>query len=135
MLFLNLAERHHKGVSEWPTVSGSVVSTNRGIDRTVNDRYATLTIRFEYLVQGALYQGNQMLYVDDDYKQEAKYPPGSPITVFYSPHNPSDSYIIPGLNMSVWDWLGIAAGILTFILLIAIVKSYWDDRRKIKTPS
>lgn len=103
-----LDERHVNNiVSDWSTVSGTIISTERGMIGDWDARDPILTIRFEYVVQGVTYQDSQVLIVDYEYKAEVKYPPGNPITVYYNPSSPDNALINPYADMPFWDSLGI----------------------------
>ncbi|OGO25293.1 MAG: hypothetical protein A2144_04870 [Chloroflexi bacterium RBG_16_50_9] len=116
-LFGMLETRHQSIVTQWPTVSGTVISSEIG---TVgSERTHELRIRFAYKVQDVTFQGNQRWPVYT-LEEEMKYPPGTPVLVHYNPARPSEALINPIMVMSVWAWLGIISVIVGIIGCIYI---------------
>jgi hypothetical protein len=96
--------QHEKTISEWPNVSGTVISTHRG---TIgSEDTPTITIRFAYMVEGMTYQDSQCLIVDD-YSEESKYPLGTSITVYYDPAKPENALINLRQDIPFWAVLPV----------------------------
>jgi len=110
-----LLNHHDKTLSEWPTMSGTIISTERTTSGDFDDEYPTLTVRFSYMVQGVLYQDSQELYAHDDYREESQYPLGSSITVYYNPVKPVNALI--NLNKYVPWW----APLPVYLFIIALI--------------
>lgn len=109
--------QHEKTISEWPTVSGTVISTHRG---TIGSEDSpTITIRFAYMVEGMTYQDSQWLIVDD-YREESRYPPGTSIVVYYDPAKPENALINLKQDMALWVALPFCLFPLALIGLIYI---------------
>ena len=122
--------RYRRTISEWPTVSGTVTSTERSWETTGDDDdYPTLTVRFEYMVQGVTYQGSQEFYVDD-YREESKYPPGASVTVHYDRAKPSSS-VVNTEHPVHWRWFNLLCWMLFCgaVLSCILIWGYWVRRK------
>jgi hypothetical protein len=135
--------RYKNTFYKWPTVSGTVISAERGEtevwDREGNITNPTLTITFSYVVQGLTYQGSQgwqFPEFDEDGREleESRYPIGSLVTVYYDPTGPKRSLIdITAIDTrgTFGSWLGVVAVYLAIFGFISLVYIWgWWIRSK-----
>jgi hypothetical protein len=136
--FLDMLDtRYQRTISEWPTVSGTVTSTERG-ERGDWDDYdvdPTLTIRFEYMVQSVTYQSSQELHAHDDYREESEYPLGTSVIVHYDPARPNKSLINTTQSTPWWEivMLYLFCFLAFFTLILFIYIWGWWVRGKSST--
>ena len=94
--------------SEWPTVEGSAVSSSAStIDFDVNPR-TNVHVRFTYLVEGQRFSAEQRWtfnWAGVRAKEiEMQFSPGTPLTVYYDPSDPTEAVVRLSSGWSFW-WL------------------------------
>ncbi len=109
-------------IRNWPTAEGVV--TESGI---VGDRAIRPRVVYEYQVDSAVYRSESDLRVpmfggrrkkyDVATKLVAKYPVGSPVTVYYQPDSVARSTIVPEVPWDVYGKLGL--GVLLCLIGMA----------------
>ena len=99
-------------ISRWPTVSGTVISSE--VLTVGTERTHELRLWFTYTVEGVTYQDSQRWPVFKP-EEEVQYPPGAVVTIHYDPAKPGNALINLSEGMSLWTWLGIILIIFAFI--------------------
>lgn len=95
-------------------------------------------IRYNYIVGGKLYSGDNYRYtrnkfpLDRTEKIVAAHPVGSTVTVYYAPHSPERSVLVPGTDWCHYIRIGIA---LTCFLLSLWLFLYIANRNGPYAPS
>lgn len=137
ILLLALAFQHQVRLARsWPAASGEILSaeseayrawTRVGSDSLVRRTFYRPVIVYTYTVGGREYTadrvtlGGQAGWSSSRFFQRslAKYPPGSPVTVYYNPSNPSEavlerrvwgSRLLVGLGLLLLGLAALAAG-------------------------
>jgi hypothetical protein len=127
----------------WKKVQGSIVraetrqiSENERINQAVSgDKYAVklyfVSVTYQYQVGGKTYTNNALkpgetaIGVDsaaDGKRIAAKFPPGTPVTVFAKPANPAQSVLQPNSDLGSLVFFGILGGVsLVLGVLFAIM--------------
>ena len=120
-----------KASADWPTAPGTVIKSeldqSGGGGRSKKTSYsASVIYRFE--VNGEQYEGDEIWagqYGSDDRSAMQKlirqYPIGEPVTVYYSPDDPSTAVLQPGAFASSYMPYGIGMGLVVLggLLLLA----------------
>lgn len=124
-----------KASESWPTVQGKVVSSQ--VDSKRSDKGGTTyhaEVLYEYLVEGQLQSSNRVAFggygsSDPSHARQIvnKYPPGSEVTVHYSPSSPGESVIETGISGRTFFLPGFGAvffcaGLAMFIFFPAAIK-------------
>ena len=125
LLSLGIADLRKASASAgWPTVAGQVRSSlaPRGnaifVSRTDSD------FAYTYQVNGTTYTGHT-IYPHILWRRTAAmkltntYPPGSAVPVHYSPNDPANSCLVPGIQTGAFQRLVMALLVLTFGFLFA----------------
>jgi hypothetical protein len=108
----------------WPSVQGEVTAS--GLVRQGDQ--ARPYVRYRYRIAEKTYTGGALIHygepnpitrwlgasAENAPPIQARYPQGSPVTVYYDPSNPDRSVLEPGVRVSAY--LPVAAGGLLFIL-------------------
>jgi hypothetical protein len=116
---------------EWPSVDGVVKSAEMGFSSGSH----AATVTYNYTVNGKLLTGDNIrmmkVYTSDaSYAQEDlnNYPVGKKVKVFYSPTDPTDSVLEPGVHPSSWFFLAIggssmfwAVVMIGFFKILAVI--------------
>lgn len=120
------AQNKEKEVMKWPSVAGTVVTSEIGIHHTSESNTEYPNIAYTYEVMGKAYRCKQILPGGDISGINVQstldhYPLGAQITVYYDPHNPKDAVLERGskkFSRMLWLMLVIAN---LFICMMAIV--------------
>jgi len=118
--------------SSWPSVDG-VIRTVKIEEQTSNsgDHGPSTTyaagVTYDYAFDGKTFSGNRIRMVrvfssDQSYamEDERRYPVGKTVKVFYSPTDPADSVLEPGVHPSSWFLPIVGAA---FIVIPALMMS------------
>jgi|SRR5947208_10554241 hypothetical protein len=94
----------------WPALTGRVTSSRvEQIPGRFGSSYKPC-VEYEYAVAGVTYSGDQRRFDDDAYMFKSSaawrlvgYAPGTPIVVYYDPHDPSTSVLEPGTEWRTYS--------------------------------
>ena len=116
----------------WTRTLGNVVD-NRIVETQTSDELGGVEWRYqpqvwyEYSVGGETFTSTRIYVGENDVvgfrysrhaaKRLSRYPPGSPVTVYYDPHRPSRAVLEPGIDRRLW--LLLAAGGLVLAVGLA----------------
>ena len=122
--------------TSWPTTNGRITESKvgwtmvgaRGTSRPVPYHH----LRYDYEVDGQPYCGTLRQFFCDSGvdKNVARYPPGSEVTVYYSPDNPSKSVLIPGIyTTSPSGWIvpsiyllsALSPAFVLFVIMVILI--------------
>jgi hypothetical protein len=122
---------------EWPHAVGVIHST-KIIERARSSKFGDgswhIPIIVYYYQVGAIdYTNSRVVFASyrpnfgygNQAEAEAivnRYPAGKQVTVYYEPSNPGDSVLEPGIQNSVLNNDGIAVGLVTFALLLPMLR-------------
>lgn len=110
-------------IEKWPTTTGIVITSGTKWQQTRGAETPTLIaeVTYQYEVHGMLLENDDISTnqfgsnnVEHARSEAAKYPPGSAVTVYYSPDDPARSYLEPTIG-----WLYLIAVVVGVIALIA----------------
>ncbi len=92
-----------KASLDWPTVSGTVLSSQVDEDYDSEDGYTYYPrVTYQYNVDGQVYESDRVFFGADNTPEEdayaivAQFPAGSMVTVYYNPDKPKQSVLMPG---------------------------------------
>lgn len=117
-----------KAAESWSSTDGEILDSGfrvRGVQRS--KQTATITVSYQYQVDGVSYTGNTFSFEKQDSHRpniaEAKlepYPPGADCTVYYNPQSPSESVLIKDAQSSntLFYWMGLAFILCGVVLAI-----------------
>lgn len=120
------AQNREKAVTQWPSVTGTVVKSEVKVRKTSEDYTEYPDITYTYEVMGKAYRCKQILPGGEiggmDVQSTLKrYPMDAQVTVYYDPHNPKDAVLEQGGNkFSKMLWL-MLVGMNLFICYMAVV--------------
>ena len=114
---------HGYACKSWPTCEGTVVESEVKVMGGRRDSYAP-KIKYSYTVSGKAYTSDRYAYGDTHFWEErdakkivGKYPPGSPVTIYYSSWNPGMSVLAPGVDSTAWYLLAGGVGCVLIAVL------------------
>ena len=90
--------------SSWPSVSGTVLSSQVVSKPSGRGVAYSPAIRYRYSVGGADHEGTRVWVIGDGISQGsveaivAKFPAGSTVPVFYDPSTPTRTVLVPGVS-------------------------------------
>lgn len=135
---LMVAQRRIAQTSQWPSVTGKIVTSEVVTGTVKNGRTLIVSPHakadYSYAVNGKSYRGENrrvvsMLHFDSEGTPEqvvAKYPVGRSVTVYYDPNNPADALLTPvpeqsakTLISSLWMIAPLVGGVGLLIAGIA----------------
>lgn len=121
-----------RAAHEWPSTPGKVVTSNAELrpvkvldsERETGHRFEArnfANISYEYVVSGQKLLNNRVSIGEDRGNFQvaetiAKYPVGSPVTVYYNPLHPRDAVLERDLPQGLWGCLGIGTAIVLAIV-------------------
>src|SRR5437879_3095675 len=121
-----------RAAREWPSAAGKVVISNSEVreirvidsDREDGHRFEQrnfANIVYEYTVRGQLLRNNRVSIGEDGGNFEvaetiARYPAGTPVTVFYNPLHPNQAVLERDLPKGLWGCLGIGTAVVLAIV-------------------
>lgn len=114
--------RMAKESAGWSTTSGVVTaSTTKKVSFRVQPR-----VTYSYEVNGATYTGERISFASLTPKQEVdgvlgRYPLGQPVTVYYSPADPRQSVLEPGMNKQVSAPLRAYVYLFTVLIVVNVL--------------
>jgi len=115
--------------SEWPTVSGTLLSTKKiAYSDSWGGFYDYIAIKFEYVVNGVTYQNSQKWYVCNYNKTKSLYPPGNSINVHYNPAEPGSGLTKISKSFPWWEWAlrsFIVYGGLIALMIVILIWGRW----------
>lgn len=118
-VFLALPFHEGRSAHAWPTATGTVASASMG--RAGKRRKPTPLVTYTFQVDGATYSGSRYNAFPTGMSREraegilAQHTPGTTVTVYYNPANPSRSLLAPWgdeIEQFVWPFRG-GWGLLT----------------------
>lgn len=125
MVFFGLRQRSRARESaRWPRVSGTV--TKAALRKDGEGTVVDVAVEYDYAVNGVSYVGNRLRFGGWHWKtgliqaELDRYRPGTAVSVFVSPGNPSDAVLLPEAQGSLW-W--ILLGILAILMSLAAIVS------------
>ncbi len=112
----------------WPVVSGTVIESRvRDHHNSDDSTVYRAVVRYEYMIEGTRYTGNQVSLSDINHmnskKAEAvvsRYPVGQTVAVHYDPVSPGRAVLETGVKGSVWAVIGV--GCLLTLMGMGAVK-------------
>lgn len=104
------AQKREKAVTQWPSVTGTVVKSEVKVRKTSEDYTEYPDITYTYEVMGKAYRCKQILPggeiggmgVESTLK---RYPMNAQVTVYYNPQNPKDAVLEAGnrtISKGLW---------------------------------
>ncbi len=123
-----------KQSSDWPTVQGSVVSSEVSRSRSSGGKNRTKTtyqsdVLYDYVVNGTTYSANKVSFGEVGRGTPApareivnRYPKGKNVTVYYNPDKPETAVLEPGMSAAVYFVSGFGGVFLFFGLLVLFGK-------------
>ncbi|QDW40826.1 DUF3592 domain-containing protein [Bradyrhizobium sp. KBS0727] len=121
-----------RAAREWPSAAGKVVISNSEVreirvmdsDREDGHRLEQrnfANIVYEYTVRGQLLRNNRVSIGEDRGNFEvaetiARYPAGTPVTVFYNQLHPNEAVLERDLPTGLWGCLGIGTAVVLAIV-------------------
>ena len=116
------SEQH--GRSEWPTVQGTVLSSEISIDVAEITVFWGLAVSFFYEVEGVGYTGEQDWRATggepEAEREKRNYAPGKAVTVYHNPVNPS-SAVVEQKGLEHWVYMVVAFGSLFGLAGVAVL--------------
>jgi hypothetical protein len=114
-----------KNSVNWQRTQGRVLSS--AVSQTSSKSLrSTLTIAYEYTVNGIVFHGDRMAYsqavnheIADSILMNTRYFSGAAVDVYYDPSSPGRAVLIPGSKQQLEDFSSMISG--GFILLVAWV--------------
>ena len=112
----------------WPSVSGTIVSSEMECEEHDDPDTYRLLVQYTYEVQGEMHTGDTLTYRGTSTKRQhvaahlAKYPAGCQVPVFYDPEAPEQSVLEPGVDTKNYR---IAVAVLSILFLIGLVMLTW----------
>ena len=113
----------------WPSTLGTVIACDVEIYSRSDDRAYRLNVRYRYEVAGRAYTGFRIRLFDGSgllwwmRRKAQKYPEGSKVRVYYSPSNPQDAMLVPGLDATRFASL-LVAGVVVLLNGINLLTRY-----------
>jgi hypothetical protein len=121
--------------SSWPSTDGVVKTAELKTQLGGKSTTYGADVSYDYFVGGKPFTGYRirMVSVESSKKADAqqdlaKYPVGGKVKVFYSPGDPADSVLEPGIQPSSWFLPGVG-GAFILISLIGMVTTRFRKRR------
>jgi hypothetical protein len=110
--------------NSWPSTDGIVKSAKMKTEQGDESITYTAEITYEYTVNRKPFTGDKIRMVkvgnsNQSYANQdlQKYPAGTKVTVFYSPGDPADCVLEPGVHPSSWFLPGIGGAFVLFPLI------------------
>jgi hypothetical protein len=100
--------------NEWPTVSGTILSSAVRVDRVRGGSAYTPTVSYWYEFAGHPYEGSRITAMDSaDAEQTVSiivkaFPPGRIVDVYVDPINPAYALLKPGFFAYLFFWTALA---------------------------
>jgi len=125
LLSLGIADLEKAGASaSWPTVPGQVRNSIAPRGDAIFVSRSDADFAYTFQVDGASYTAHT-LYPHILWRRAAAsattktYPPGSAVTVYYSPNDPANSCLEPGIRAGAWQRVVMALLVMTFGFIFA----------------
>jgi hypothetical protein len=125
MILFGLHQRSRARASErWPRVSGTVAKA--GLSKDGDGDVVDVAVEYDYAMNGVSYVGKRLRFGGWYWKQNLiqaeldRYRPGTAVSVFVNPSDPSDAVLRPEAPGSRW-W--ILLGILAILMSLAAILS------------
>jgi hypothetical protein len=126
LLWLGIADLVKASASAgWPAVPGQVQCSIPPTGKALFVSRSDSDFAFTFAVNGGVYTGHT-IYPHILWRKSAAqeltrtYPPGSTVTVYYSPGDPSSSCLVPGIRAGAFQRLLMALLVLTFGSIFAV---------------
>jgi len=98
----------------WPSLQGKVASSYIDSSTSNDEDEYYVDVTYEYTISGSKYSSSfkttSQTTKSDAEQDMLSYRPGSEITIYYDPNDPSSSTTSPGA-MELWGVVGLLAGI------------------------
>ncbi len=107
----------------WPHTTGELTSCRvRGARRFGSNDFGFfyLEVAYSYSVEGITHRGNRVLFGADSFdnrnlqgaadKRASRYKAGASVSVHYDPRHPARAVLEPGVTVTTYVYLGLAAG-------------------------
>ena len=116
----------------WPAVEGEITVSHVVKDRRDSKDYYTPVVNYKYRVGETEYIGSRIaadsLRTTHSYRTTKileDFPMGARVPVYYSPENPENTILIPGVQKMTYYLLAAAAACLFFavMVLISLIKN------------
>jgi len=114
--------------ASWPSTDGIVKTAEMGSQSDSHGTTYAAELKYDYQVDGKALTGNKIRTVkvssssgSDARKDLNKYPVGAKVKVFYSPTDPADCVLEPGIHPSSWLWLGLGSAFVAFPLILILL--------------
>jgi hypothetical protein len=109
--------------NDWPAAAGGIVESKVTATPGTDHDY-TVNVRYSYEVDGQKFEGDRLRYGNESHKwasakeEQALYPPGKAVQVYYDPKTPSQSVLIKGIGLS---WLAMALGLMALVIGLVVM--------------
>jgi len=107
----------------WPHTTGELTSCRvRGARRFGSNDFGwfSLEVAYSYCVEGITYRGDRVLFGADSFdnrnlqgaadKRAGRYKAGASVSVHFDPRHPVRAVLEPGVTLTTYVYLGLAAG-------------------------
>lgn len=110
LIFMSIVNgRKSKASLQWPSVPGTVLSSEMVTDRTGDIVTFTPVVRYAYMVNGQPLQSTRVRFSAARGKKIVdKYPRGCPVQVFYDPQAPANAVLERGGSTRAMMFVGVA---------------------------
>ena len=114
--------------ANWPSLQGKVVSSQVNSHTSNDEEQYYVDVTYAYTAGGADYSSSfttsDQATQSDAENDMRSYRPGSDITVYYNPKDPSSSTTSPG-SMELWGVVGLIAGLFFVVVGGRGVRAYF----------
>lgn len=114
----------------WPAVSGTITASQVTISTDKNGTTYSADVQYKYVVNDRWYTAGTVNFGEYGSSNRgradkivARYPPGSPVTVYYNPDDPNTAVLEPGVTWG--SYFSIFMALLFFIVPAVILISAW----------